>query len=531
MAKAKLTLGSAERDIMQIIWNAGAPLTARQILSAIQSRRKWSLSTLMTSLSRLAAKGFVQCDRSTGTNLYTSLMTEEAFRSASAAQGAQNAQRGTAMKRTYDDTMFRDTFEHEYTWLNGFYRNVRRYAKKTAMIDPATSRSWNYNELNHEANRLAHALDADGVGKNDVVMTSLLNCPEFAFSYIAPRKLGAIVNPCNFNLSAGETALLIDHNRPKVFIYSADIAPMAAQAVELAKFKPTSVVMADNLKGAVLPEGHIAYEDYVRDQLITDPEMKVRPHIYDEVLRLCTSGTTALPKSVPVNDINEVLSAHDIIMHYPMNAYDVLLNMTPWFHRGGVHVGGPCPTFYVGASTIISRVFQPKLSLQTIEEYGVTFAMGAPSSMEMLCRAQEKNPVDLSRLKGLVTMGAPFEKAACEPPTSTTATAPPRRCGTLSCAPMTCPSTPAPRDAAASTMRCGWSRPMTTTRPSPTRWWPMTARRPARSLSSARKRPLTAITTTRQSRRRSSTRAGCTPATWAPGTRTGSSPSAAVRTT
>ena len=83
------------------------------------------------------------------------------------------------------------------------------------MIDPATSRSWNYNELNHEANRLAHALDADGVGKNDVVMTSLLNCPEFAFSYIAPRKLGAIVNPCNFNLSAGETALLIDHNRPK----------------------------------------------------------------------------------------------------------------------------------------------------------------------------------------------------------------------------------------------------------------------------------------------------------------------------
>ena len=87
--------------------------------------------------------------------------------------------------------------------------------------------------------------------------------------------------------------------------------------------------------------------------------------------------------------------------------------MTPWFHRGGVHVGGPCPTFYVGACTIISRVFQPKQSLQTIEKYGVTFAMGAPSSLEMLCRAQEKNPVGLSKLRGLITMGAPFEKAAC----------------------------------------------------------------------------------------------------------------------
>ena len=276
MPRAKTTLGPAERDIMDIIWHAAAPMTARQILSAIQPKRKWGLSTLMTSLSRLAGKGLVQCDRTSGTNLYTSLMTEAEFLTYS-AHDAPTAQRGNTMNRTYDDTMFRDTFEHEYTWLNGFYRNVRRYAKKAAMIDPATDRTWSYNELNHEANRLAHALDADGVGKNDVVMLSLMNCPEFAFGYIAPRKLGAIVNPCNFNLSAGETALLIDHNKPKVFIYSADIAPMAAQAVELAQFKPTSVVMADNQKGVALPEGHITYEDYVRDQLITDPPVE-RPY-------------------------------------------------------------------------------------------------------------------------------------------------------------------------------------------------------------------------------------------------------------
>ena len=38
--------------------------------------------------------------------------------------------------RTYDDTMFKNTFEHEYTWLNGFLRNVSRYAEKQAMLDP-----------------------------------------------------------------------------------------------------------------------------------------------------------------------------------------------------------------------------------------------------------------------------------------------------------------------------------------------------------------------------------------------------------
>lgn len=317
------------------------------------------------------------------------------------------------MSRTYNDKMFIDTFEHSFTWLNGFMRNVRRYADRMALVDPATNRSWTYAELNKETNRLAHALRADGVGKNDVVMTTLMNCPVFAFTYIGPRKIGAILNPANYKLSAGEVALLIDHNRPKVYIYSAQEKEMAEKAVKMAKYPPARAVMADDLKGVQVPEGHISYEDYVKDQPDTDPEIDFRPHIYDEVLRLCTSGTTALPKSAPLNDINDLLSAHDVIMHYPMNCNDVTMNTTPWFHRGGCHCGGPGPTFYVGASIVIMRSFLPKQALQWTEKYGVTFLMGAPASLEMLSRTQEKTPVDLSKLRGLVTMGAPFEKAAC----------------------------------------------------------------------------------------------------------------------
>lgn len=317
------------------------------------------------------------------------------------------------MERTYDDRMFIDTFEHQYTWLNGFLRNVARCGSRPAVVDPLTERSWTYEELNREANRLAHALRADGVGKNDVVMTTLQNCPEFAFSYIGPRKVGAILNPANFNLAPGEAALIMDHNRPKVFLYSAEVRDMAVKALELAEHPPERAVMVDNLKGIGLPEGHVSYEDYVRGQPETDPEMDFVPHIYDEVLRLCTSGTTALPKSVPINDINDVLSAHDVIMQYPMNCRDVTMNTTPWFHRGGCHCGGPGPSFYAGACVVITRSFIPGLCLRWTEEYGVTFLMGAPTSLEMLARTQQRYPVDLSRLKGLITMGAPLEKEAC----------------------------------------------------------------------------------------------------------------------
>ncbi|MFQ8601744.1 MAG: class I adenylate-forming enzyme family protein [Anaerovoracaceae bacterium] len=318
------------------------------------------------------------------------------------------------MMRTYDDTMFKDTFEHQYTWLNGFMRNVRRYGDKGALIDPATDRRWNYKQLNADANKLAHALRNDGVGKNDVVMSVLSNCPEFCFAYIGSRKIGAIVNLANYKLSFGELALLIDHNKPKVLIYAAEVAEMIVNAVDMAEHKPAHLVMADILLDEKLPEGHVCYEDYVSEMECDNPEMDFVPHIYDEVVRMCTSGTSALPKSVPLNDINEVLSAHDVIMHYPLSCKDVCLNMTPLFHRGGSHSGGVCPCFYVGAELVLMRNFSPRMTLQYVENYKVTFLTGSPASLEMLSRSQAKSHYDLSGLKGLVTMGAPLEKAACE---------------------------------------------------------------------------------------------------------------------
>ena len=40
------------------------------------------------------------------------------------------------MEFTYDTTMFRSCFEHEFTWINGFSRNVRRFPNSRALTDP-----------------------------------------------------------------------------------------------------------------------------------------------------------------------------------------------------------------------------------------------------------------------------------------------------------------------------------------------------------------------------------------------------------
>lgn len=99
------------------------------------------------------------------------------------------------MQLTYDSDMFVKTFESEFTWLNGFMRNVRRFGNRTAVIDPARNIKWTYTELNTAANKFANAMKADGVKKGDVVFMQLFNSTQFLLGYISPQNSALSVIP------------------------------------------------------------------------------------------------------------------------------------------------------------------------------------------------------------------------------------------------------------------------------------------------------------------------------------------------
>lgn len=99
------------------------------------------------------------------------------------------------MQFTYDTDMFVKTFESEFTWLNGFMRNVRRFGNRTAVIDPARNIKWTYTELNTAANKFANAMKADGVKKGDVVFMQLFNSTQFLLGYISPQNSELSVIP------------------------------------------------------------------------------------------------------------------------------------------------------------------------------------------------------------------------------------------------------------------------------------------------------------------------------------------------
>ena len=304
---------------------------------------------------------------------------------------------------------FKTIFESRYTWIEGFMRNVRRYGGKLAMINPDDGRQWTYAELNKEVNHLGNALLADGMQKGDVLMLLLSNCPEFAFAYVAAHKMHGVCCPVSFRLSAGELAFNIDDSKPMTLIFNDTFQDTVLEALSLSCYQPKRLVVVGGKTNGKI----ISYEDYLKESSEAEPHFDYDYNIYDETTRLYTSGTTGRPKGVPLTSINEVLSAHDVMIHFPMSYKDVTMNTTPWFHRGGLHCAGPGPAFYAGATIVVMSKFDSEAALRYVDKYKITFLIGVPTVLEELADNQERKGYDISTLRGIVTMGSPLERSAC----------------------------------------------------------------------------------------------------------------------
>ena len=319
------------------------------------------------------------------------------------------------MKRpyTYDVERYRSLFERNCIYIEGFKRNVFRYPDRIALINANKDRVYSYKELNREVNKLANAMLRDNLQGNDLVLYMLMNCPEFAFVYLATQKIGCINCPINFRMAPGEVAYILNESKPALMFADASLVNVVAEAINMSTFKPAKVIVVDANPNIELKYPFISYEEFISKTPDTEPIVDVEFNAYDEVTRLYTSGTTGIPKGFPINNINEILAAHDLIMHLKYDIYDILMNISPWFHRGGLYVGGPNPAFYLGACCVSMKYFHPRSALEYIEKYKVSVVVGVPTMFYALLEEQKKVNRNMDSLDVILSMGAPLERDLC----------------------------------------------------------------------------------------------------------------------
>ena len=72
-------ISDAELDVMEALWAAGQPLTAAEVAERIDPDRGWTLATVKTMLSRLAAKGALKHREDGRRFLYMPAIKREAY--------------------------------------------------------------------------------------------------------------------------------------------------------------------------------------------------------------------------------------------------------------------------------------------------------------------------------------------------------------------------------------------------------------------------------------------------------------------
>lgn len=70
-------LGDLEREVMAYLWDAGVPLTVRQVHEHLSGARSLAYTTVMTVLDRLAKKGVVRQERADRAYRYAPVQTRE----------------------------------------------------------------------------------------------------------------------------------------------------------------------------------------------------------------------------------------------------------------------------------------------------------------------------------------------------------------------------------------------------------------------------------------------------------------------
>lgn len=272
------------------------------------------------------------------------------------------------------------------------HRTAVRHPSKLALI--GVDRSFTYRELAAAVECTAAALRRRGLNHGDRLAILSRNNWQFVVAAYAAARIGVILVPINFMLTADEVAYILDHSDATGILAGADLRETADKA--LAQLGRTPSVRATI--GAGTSSDDTGWDDFTAwvGEPGTAPEVLVADD--DPIRIMYTSGTESRPKGALLSSralISEYVSA---IVDGGMSSDDVDLHTLPLYHCAQMDcfLG---PDLYLGATSIILPAPDPAAILAAIETHKVTKFFAPPTVWISLLRHPDFDSTDLSSLR------------------------------------------------------------------------------------------------------------------------------------
>ncbi|KHF41897.1 class I adenylate-forming enzyme family protein [Halalkalibacter okhensis] len=276
-------------------------------------------------------------------------------------------------------------------------RNARKYSDHTALLYLGEEMS--YRTLDERVTKLASSLRDRGITKGDKVILFFPNVPEFAISYFAVLRLGAITVPVNARLTPHELSYIIEHSEAKAFIGHEMLFETCKDLSS--KFQLHWIKTGDRF-------GHW---DSFEDLLTYGSSDVIHCDLKEDELAtiLYTSGTTGKPKGVLFSYRNILSVATMMAVETEMKSESRMLHIMPLSHSAPLHLFFVAGT-YVGATHILHPSFTPEALLELVEQQKPTHFFGAPVAYLLTASHPKLKSTDLSSMKWWIYGGAPLSK-------------------------------------------------------------------------------------------------------------------------
>ncbi len=271
-------------------------------------------------------------------------------------------------------------------------------------------RRYNWSQTRNRVARLAAALRAQGVGRNDTVSVMLHNTPEMVEAHYAVPALNAVLNTLNTRLDAPLLAWQMNHCEAKVLVTDREFAPVIGEALRILKAEhgrtPMVVDVCDSEYGG--GGDRLGTHEYEALLAANDPLPRLEGprDEWDAIAVSYTSGTTGDPKGVVTHHRGAYLNAVCNAATWTMPHFPRYLWTLPMFHCNGWCF--PWTVAMLGGTHVCLRGVVAKHILDAMREHKVDHYCAAPIVHNLLLAAPAEQRAGIDqKVRGMVAGAAP----------------------------------------------------------------------------------------------------------------------------